>query len=1346
MVCVLVGTNVATVFGQSFAAPVDYAVGSNPAAAAYGDFNGDGKADLAVANNGTNNVSVLLGNADGTFGAKTDYDVGQPAYGVVATHLNGDGKLDLAVETSFSLTQRVSVLLGNGDGTFQPRVDYSFSGLSQPNAIQVSDFNNDAKTDVVVVNGSGATVFLGNGDGTLGTPANYGGSNFATSVAVGDFNADGKIDLAVSSYGAGPNGVVSVMLGKGDGTFFPPVNYSSAVSPFSIVKADFNGDGKLDLATANIQVDNVSVLLGNGDGTFQAFVNYATPRLFPYELSVGDLNNDGKSDIVVVGGGSGLSILKGKGDGTFQESVNFEAGARFVINLDLNGDSKLDLIAGWIDSISVLLNQTGPYTISGVTRDNNGAALSAVMVFLTGGATMVSVTDATGAYAFNDLTAGQTYTEIPVKTHYTFEPDSRVFSNLSSNVTADFVGRLNTYSISGKVRDSFGNGMAGVAVTLSGATSQATTTSGDGSYAFANLAAGQNYTVTPSFAKFQFIPPFATVINLSSSRVINFIGSVATYTISGGVTNVDTGSSSVSNFTMVLSGTRTGTAVTDSFGYSFSGLPVDGNYTVTAYAAAPNAVFTNFVLLPPSSRSFAALSSNMTGNFSAKRLGFSTGPDPLGIARGDLNGDGKQDVVVAATTGTNINVLLGNGDGTFQPHVAYSAASNPINVAIADFNGDGKLDVVSTNFFGSNVSVFIGNGDGTLQTRVDYPAGSQPNHLSVADFNSDGKLDLATLGSPNTLSILLGNGNGTFQAPSTSAISTAAFSILPADLNGDGKLDLVTLGFPGSMLVLLGHGDGTFENPVTYAAANEVVKATFGDLNNDGKLDVAVAARLPNKLLVFFGRGDGTFQNAITTSFLLEPADLIANDFDGDGKQDIAVAGSSGSVGLLAGNGDGTFGSASFYPASFPRRLVAGHFNNDGRLDIALTSGNGEVNTLLNALLTRTPTIQLSNTNYTVSEGDGHAQITLTRGGDTTVTATVDYRTVDTDTFTFGCSETTSNLGAAYGRCDFATLVGTVTFAPGETTKVIDVPILDDSYAEGNESFSVTFRNANGAVLVTPATATVTINDNETANGSNPVLQGNSQGITFFVRQHYLDFLGREPEPTEPWSEILSRCADQFNFDPANPSAACDRITVSGGFFGSPEFKDKGVYVIDFYRASFNRLPLYSEFVSDLASLVGTTAPEVFAKRASFANSFTQRGEFMSIYGSLTNSSYVSALMAGSRMQNYNLTSITTADPDDPNGTNKVTLTAADLTSRLDAGTLTRGQVLRAIVQSDQIVGIESLNAFVGSQYYGYLRRTPDTPGFNSWINYLTAHPGDFRTMVHGFVNSREYRLRFGPQ
>jgi hypothetical protein len=386
-----------------------------------------------------------------------------------------------------------------------------------------------------------------------------------------------------------------------------------------------------------------------------------------------------------------------------------------------------------------------------------------------------------------------------------------------------------------------------------------------------------------------------------------------------------------------------------------------------------------------------------------------------------------------------------------------------------------------------------------------------------------------------------------------------------------------------------------------------------------------------------------------------------------------------------------------------------------------------------------TPTIQLGASSYTVGEGAGSAQIVVTRS-DSSGAAAVDYRTTDTDTFTVGCADKVNNLGSAYGRCDFATVVGTLSFAAGEASKTVFVPIIDDAYAEGNETFSIVLSNPTGATLGSPATATVTINDNETVDGTNPILLTNDMGIAFFVRQHYLDFLGREPELGEPWSAILRGCANQFNTDPNSPSAGCDRLFVSGSFFGSPEFKFKGGYTIGFYLASLNRRPQYSEFVVDLASVSGATAAEVFAKRAAFAEAFVQRPEFANQYGALSATDYVNALMG-----HYGLASITTPDPANPEGATKVTLTRNDLIAGLNNSSLTKAKVLRAIVQSDEASAIEALTVFVASQYYGYLRRTPEQSGFNDWVNYLTAHPNDFRTMVNGFLNSQEYRLRFGP-
>ena len=379
--------------------------------------------------------------------------------------------------------------------------------------------------------------------------------------------------------------------------------------------------------------------------------------------------------------------------------------------------------------------------------------------------------------------------------------------------------------------------------------------------------------------------------------------------------------------------------------------------------------------------------------------------------------------------------------------------------------------------------------------------------------------------------------------------------------------------------------------------------------------------------------------------------------------------------------------------------------------------------------------VQFSAATYMESEAAGRVAITVTRLGDTAAAASVNYATADTA----GSAPCATMAGLASLRCDYQPAFGTVSFSPGETSKVIFVPLVDDGRIEGNESLTITLSNATGSFLGSPSQATIVITDSETTPVVNPILATDDTGIGFFVRQHYRDFLGREPEVSEPWSAILKNCPDQMNVNPTSPSAACDRIAVSGAFFGSPEFLTKGVYTIDFYRVAFNRLPDFSEFVVDLASVSGLTPAETNAKRAAFANNFVLRPEFTSLYGAMSNTTYVNTLMG-----RYGLTSITTPDPANPDGPNKVTLTTTDLINRLNAGTLTRAQVLRAIVQSDQVVNAEAVNAFVASQYYGYLRRTPEPAGYASWVNYLNTHPGDFRTMINGFLNSSEYRLRFG--
>ena len=312
--------------------------------------------DILVANNTDNTVSVLLGNGDGTFGAKTDFSTGNAPISMATGDFNLDGKLDVAVANQTDNT--VSVLFGNGDGTLQAKQDYPVG--NDPVSVIAADFNNDGALDLAVANQKDKTVsiLLNNKSGAFVTPApTIATGNAPTAIAAGDFNGDGKIDLAVVNQN---DNTVSIFLGNGDGTFKTQAISSTGNVPLAIAEGDLNGDGFADLAIVNSTDDTVSILLGNGDGTFQPQVAYATTTT-PDSITVADFNEDGRPDLAISERGSDtVSILLGIGSGIFSAPFDIAVGnsPASVAATDLNGDGLPDLaIANQTsDTVTVILN------------------------------------------------------------------------------------------------------------------------------------------------------------------------------------------------------------------------------------------------------------------------------------------------------------------------------------------------------------------------------------------------------------------------------------------------------------------------------------------------------------------------------------------------------------------------------------------------------------------------------------------------------------------------------------------------------------------------------------------------------------------------------------------------------------------------------------------------------------------------------------------------------------------------------------------------------------------------------------------------------------------------------
>jgi hypothetical protein len=334
--------------------------------------------------------------------------------------------------------------------------------------------------------------------------------------------------------------------------------------------------------------------------------------------------------------------------------------------------------------------------------------------------------------------------------------------------------------------------------------------------------------------------------------------------------------------------------------------------------------------------------------------------------------------------------------------------------------------------------------------------------------------------------------------------------------------------------------------------------------------------------------------------------------------------------------------------------------------------------------------------------------ITLTRSGDTTSSASVSFATND------GAGLTNCNVfnGTASPRCDYENTIGTMSFAAGEISKSFSVAIVNDSYAEGTETFTLGLNTPSGAILGAQSTATVTITDNEATNGPNPI-----DSTDFFVRQQYLDFLGREPDPFgfAGWTSTINNCA--------SGDTNCDRIHVSQLFFQSAEFQERGYFVYRFYPAAFGRKPDYGEFVPDLASVSGfLDASQLEAAKVAFIAGFMARPAFANTYNPLTNQQYVDMLL----------------------NTAGVTLSSRQaMIDGLNNSSLTRAQVLRQIVESTEVANKYNHQAYAVMEYFGYLRRQPDA-FYLAWIQVLDQS-NDPRGMVTGFVNSQEYRNRFGP-
>jgi hypothetical protein len=682
------------------------------------------------------------------------FNVANTADAFAVGDFNADGNLDVALVAGNS-TNTVQIYSGDGKGNLVPGPITSVLPDSQ--AIAAADINNDGKLDLIVGGANGVSVLLGYGNGGFrsGKAVHY---NNTDTIAIGDFNRDGKLDLLLNG--------ATFFAGNGDGTFQSGHDVGTRSSSFPVALGDFNGDGKLDFAMLDDSTSptNLDIVLGNGDGTFQSAMVITPPNVGNRSIISADFNGDGKVDLAMTGcsdpycNAAGVAdIYLGNGDGTFQLQVFTAAvgyGPGSILTADFNGDHHLDILE---------VNNSSDFAV--FTGNGDGTFNSSRSWALPVG-------------AFSSVAVGDFNND--------GQPDLITLNYQNNNAT-----RILTLALG---------------------------------------APGPNFQAPPE--------SFVSVADVLATGDFNEDGKLDVVASNG-----------FNNLASVALGQGNGTFISRS----------------------------SFTVLPPN---------NSAGEFVV----------------GDFNGDHHLDLVtVSDNKFGQVFLALGNGNGTFQPGVRVNVGIHSNFVAAADVNGDGKLDLVATNYGTGgigNVQVALGNGDGTFQSPTTVSVGSyDPNFLAIGDLNGDGKPDLLVVngGNPGSFAILLGNGDGTFQSPSPSTtLGTYPMQPLLVDLNGDGRRDVVFQmnNLTQNLYVFLGNGDGTFLPPQIYnltgGPSYVIGTPVVADFNGDGRLDIAApygAAIGSAGIDLLLGQSDGTFSMGPAIS--VSPGVLVGGDFNGDGKADI---------------------------------------------------------------------------------------------------------------------------------------------------------------------------------------------------------------------------------------------------------------------------------------------------------------------------------------------------------------------------------------------------------------------------------------------------------------------------
>ncbi|HEX7314623.1 MAG TPA: Calx-beta domain-containing protein [Pyrinomonadaceae bacterium] len=1382
-----------------------FSVGSDSRFVVAGDFNGDQFKDLAYSvDNVLDEVVIVLGNASGNFVGGTRVALDQSPRAMIARDLNGDSRDDLAITVQHS-EPKLEVLINDGTGNFGAPSNAQIA--SEPNGLTAADFNNDGKVDIAVGNGGGditfgngsAQIFFGNGAGAFSTNT----ERYLTGGAVllaGDFDNDGKADLVSPRPEVGVTpGVVAVVKGRGDGTFEVSRsrslgNFNTFPSAFAVT--DLNGDGVSDVASTFSFSTSVNLILGDGAGGLGQPVFLNTPSNGG-AVAAGDFDGDGKRDVAVVNVGAGFgttTVFYGDGAGSAARTVDVSAAVFLLAAGNFDGNNRTDLVAlDGVGKVYIFLStgpsgfaaapgspftSTAPVVVgdfNGDGRDdlaNGDPTQNRVSIFLNDGAGRMTLTStatipigtnfhelhlavgdfnrdgradlvsANGDARNVTLFLGDGAGGLGSGTNFASTTRGSLTTTTTFLEVADFDGDTNpdlavlhrSSTFGGDLSVLFGDGAGGFSAPLMH--------SAGNPYAFA--VGNFNADTKPDLAVLGMAANSVTVLqNIHEPLPCLSVGDAT-------LTEGDSGSRNA-DFTVTLS---EASARTVRVNYSLKGLTATevADYAVTSgrLVFAPGETSKTVSVpvagdaLDEADETFELRLTSPTHAGISDGVGLGTindndptptlSADDISVIEGTPGGFGfgttaTFKIQLSAPSGRDVTVHYATAPGT--------ATQSTVSVT-HDYQGAEFTATIPAGQTSVNVSVFVSRDNMHEADETFFLDLSEPVNATIADARAQ-----CTIVNDDPVPTLLTN-------PAFWGEGDAGQSALTFTLNlSHASYQPVSVNFSTADGTAVAPGDYAPTTGTVTFAPEETTKTFTVMVNGDtvDELDESFNVNFSNPVnmtLPALAKTNGIIIDDDGPAISIDDVTVVEG-FDGTTNAVFTVTLSAPSVqpvevSFSTADGTAVFGEdyqrrsfnfIEFAPGTTSATITVRVFPDtkiepDETFTVNLFEPFGA--TIADAQGTCTildddePHLQVSAQSYAAGEGDGKVLVTVTRTG-TANALTVDYATAP---------------GTASDRSDYTTALGTLHFGNGETQKTVAVLLTDDALAEGPEALSFTLSNPSLGKLRAPSSAVLTINDNDAASGPSPV-RDDAFNTEFFVRQHYADFLNREPDASglEFWKNEIEECGQ---------NAQCrevKKVNVSAAFFLSIEFQQTGYYVYRLHQASFatgERLP-FNAFLRDAQEVgrdvvVGAEGWELKleANRQAFADAFAARAAFAARYpASLTPEQFVDAL-------NVNTGGALTQVERD------------QLVADLKSGAKTRAQVLRAVADNTEFQRRQSSRAFVLMQYFGYLRRAPDSPpdadfvGYNFWLGKLNEFNGNFieAEMVKAFVTSIEYKQRFG--